>query len=62
MPHALPSGREPFGFRDGIAHPAVEGSGIPGSNSHEAPFKAGEFVLGYLDETGGSPSLPPQCL
>src|SRR4029450_10173266 len=30
--HALPTEREPFGFRDGIGHPAVEGSGIPGSN------------------------------
>ena len=27
--HALSTGREPFGFRDGISHPAVEGSGIP---------------------------------
>ncbi len=56
--HALSTGREPFGFRDGIGHPAVEGSGIPGSNSREPPFKAGEFVLGYLDETGGFPSVP----
>ena len=53
--HALSTGKEPFGFRDGIGHPAVEGSGIPGSNSHEPPFKAGEFVLGYPDETGGMP-------
>ena len=51
--HALSTGREPFGFRDGISHPAVEGSGIPGTNPHEPPFKAGEFVLGYTDETGG---------
>jgi Dyp-type peroxidase family len=56
--HAPPGGREPFGFRDGIGYPAVEGSGIPGSNSHEPPFKAGEFVLGYRDETGGSPPVP----
>ena len=45
-----------FGFKDGISQPAVEGSGIPGSNPHEAPLKAGEFVLGYVDETG---DLPP---
>ena len=56
--HALATEREPFGFRDGIGHPAIEGSGIPGSNSKEPPFKAGEFVLGYLDETGGMPPMP----
>ncbi len=58
-----PPAREPFGFRDGIGHPAVEGSGIPGSNSKEEPFKAGEFVLGYLDETGAMPPMPrPEVL
>ena len=56
--HALSTGKEPFGFKDGISHPAVEGSGIPGSNPHEAPLKAGEFVLGYPDETGGLPTMP----
>ena len=30
--HALPTEKEPFGFRDGISHPAIEGSGIPGTN------------------------------
>lgn len=56
--HALSTGKEPFGFRDGIGYPAVEGSGILGSNSLEQPFKAGEFVLGYLDETGNYPPTP----
>ncbi|RKH16823.1 Dyp-type peroxidase [Corallococcus sp. CA041A] len=56
--HALSTEREPFGFRDGISHPAVEGSGIPGSNPHEVPLKAGEFVLGYPDETGNLPPMP----
>ena len=51
--HALPNEKEPFGFRDGISHPAIEGSGIPGTNPHEQPLKAGEFVLGYPDEIGG---------
>jgi Dyp-type peroxidase family len=61
--HALSTGTEPFGFRDGISHPAVEGSGIPGTNAHEAPFKAGEFVLGYTDETGGMAPVPtPEVL
>ena len=56
--YALPNEKEPFGFKDGISHPAIEGSGIPGSNPHEQPFKAGEFVLGYRDETGGFPPMP----
>src|SRR5215469_6131287 len=61
--HALPTETEPFGFRDGISHPAIEGSGIPGSNPKEQPFKAGEFVLGYRDETGGFPPMPiPEVL
>ncbi len=56
--HAPPHQREPFGFRDGISHPAIEGSGIPGSNPQEKPLKAGEFVLGYPDEMGDSPPIP----
>ncbi len=61
--HALSTGTEPFGFRDGISHPAIEGSGIAGSNANEPPFKAGEFVLGYTDETGGMAPLPtPEVL
>jgi Dyp-type peroxidase family len=61
--HALPSEKEAFGFRDGISHPAVEGSGIPGTNPGERPFKAGEFVLGYRDELGGFPPMPrPEVL
>ena len=30
--YQLPTGRTSFGFKDGIGQPAVEGSGIPGSN------------------------------
>jgi Dyp-type peroxidase family len=56
--YALPNEKEPFGFKDGVSHPAIEGSGMPGSNPHEQPFKAGEFVLGYRDETGGFPPMP----
>jgi Dyp-type peroxidase family len=55
--HSLPGEREPFGFKDGIGQPAIEGSGMVGSNPHETPIKAGEFVLGYQDETGDT--LPP---
>ena len=56
--HALPNQREAFGYRDGISHPAVEGSGIAGSNPHERPLKAGEFVLGYINEMGDVPVIP----
>jgi len=60
--HALPNEKEPFGYRDGISHPAIEGSGIPGSNPKEEPLKAGEFVLGYADELGGIQRTEPQVL
>jgi len=60
--HALPDDKEPFGFRDGISHPAIEGSGIPGTNPKEAPLKAGEFVLGYRDEMNGIQKTEPEIL
>jgi Dyp-type peroxidase family len=56
--YSLPNARTSFGFRDGISHPAIQGSGIPGTNPHEAPLKAGEFILGYPDETDALPPLP----
>ena len=60
--HALPTEKEPFGFRDGVSHPAIEGSGIPGTNPREQPLKAGEFVLGYRDELGGVQIPQPEVL
>jgi Dyp-type peroxidase family len=61
--YTLTTEREHFGFRDGISHPAVDGSGIPGTNSKERPLKAGEFVLGYRDEMGSFPPIPqPEVL
>ena len=60
--HALPNEKEPFGFKDGISHPAIEGSGIPGTNPQEQPLKAGEFVLGYPDELGGIQRTDPELL
>jgi Dyp-type peroxidase family len=61
--HVLPDEKEPFGFKDGMSHPAIEGSEIPGSNSHEQPLKAGEFVLGYPDEINEAPQIPqPEAL
>jgi Dyp-type peroxidase family len=60
--YALPTETEPFGFRDGINHPSIEGSGIAGTNPKEKPLKAGEFVLGYRDEMGGIQSTRPEVL
>ena len=61
--YALPTEAEHFGFRDGMGQPAIEGSGIPGSNPREAPLKAGEFFFGYRDETGDYPPTPrPEIL
>lgn len=60
--HALPTETEPFGYRDGISHPAVEGSDVPGSNPREQPLKAGEFVLGQPDELGGVQTTEPDVL
>lgn len=56
--YALEHERTSFGFKDSISHPAIEGSGIPGTNPKEAPYKAGEFLLGYPDETGSLPPMP----
>ena len=50
--------REHFGFKDGISHPAVEGSGIPGTNPKERPIKVGEFILGYQNELGEISAIP----
>jgi deferrochelatase/peroxidase EfeB len=61
--YVLPTGREAFGFREAIGQPAIEGSGVPGANPEEPPLKAGEFILGYEDETGAlSPMPQPEVL
>ncbi len=61
--YQLPTGRTSFGFKDGIGQPTVEGSGIEGSEPEGRPIKAGEFILGYPDETGGLPPMPtPEVL
>ncbi|PNE40710.1 Dyp-type peroxidase [Streptomyces noursei] len=60
--YALPTETEHFGYRDGVSHPAVEGSGIPGSNELEVPLKAGEFILGCPDEIGGVLTPQPTVL
>jgi deferrochelatase/peroxidase EfeB len=53
----LPEGRNPFGFKDGLHNPHVEGSG-PTHLGSETSIKAGEFILGYPDETGETANLP----
>jgi Dyp-type peroxidase family len=61
--YQLPTGRTSFGFKDGIGQPTVEGSGIADTNPGELPIKAGEFILGYPDETGSLPPMPvPEVL
>jgi Dyp-type peroxidase family len=55
--------RNPFGFRDGISNPGIEGSARPGTNPKEPPIKAGEFFLGYPNELGELPPMPaPEAL
>jgi Dyp-type peroxidase family len=56
--YQLPNGRGAFGFKDGIGNPEIEGAGAPVRPGQGPPVKAGEFVLGYPDETG-NPSPTP---
>ncbi|MGX5185830.1 Dyp-type peroxidase [Streptomyces avermitilis] len=61
--HVGPDEKEPFGFRDSIGQPAIEGTGIPGTNPYEEPLRAGEFITGYKDETHGITPVPqPEVL
>jgi Dyp-type peroxidase family len=53
-----PGDRNSLGYKDGIAQPAIEGSGgkpLPGQGQ---PIKAGEFILGYPGEGGLFPPMP----
>jgi Dyp-type peroxidase family len=59
----LPGGRNPFGFRDGLHNPHVEGSVAEGAvtptrNAYETVIKAGEFIMGYPDESGETVASP----
>jgi Dyp-type peroxidase family len=64
---ALPGGTEHFGYADGFAQPAIEGSeaeelpgqGAPRGDGRWRPIKAGEFILGYTDEEDALPAAPP---
>jgi Dyp-type peroxidase family len=54
----LPGSREHFGYADGFAQPAIEGTsddkarggGVPLKNDGWRPLAPGEFILGYPDE------------
>ena len=39
--YQLPSGRTSFGFKDGIGQPAIEGSGMPGTQPHGVAHQGG---------------------
>lgn len=55
--------REHFGYLDRLSQPAVEGTGEQPTPGSGQPVKAGEFFLGYADETGELPALPqPELL
>jgi Dyp-type peroxidase family len=52
-----------FGYRDRLSQPVIEGSGDEPTPGSGAPLKAGEFILGYPDESGAVPALPrPEIL
>ena len=63
---ALAAGRDHFGFFDGIAQPAIEGSGVaprPGDGQPDGAggwrgCATGEVLLGYGDEDGALPAAP----
>jgi Dyp-type peroxidase family len=59
----LPEGRNPFGFKDGLHNPQVEGSGAPVHPGYGRAIKAGEFIMGYPDELGETATRPdPEAL
>ncbi|HEY9828141.1 MAG TPA: hypothetical protein V6D19_22110, partial [Stenomitos sp.] len=57
-----PDSKEHFGFHDSISQPIIEGSPqaskLTRLNSTQDVIKAGEFILGYLNEDGNYPLTP----
>ena len=53
---------EHFGYRDRITTPVIEGMGVEPAAGCHAPSKAGEFFLGYPDETGLIPMQPQPAI
>jgi len=60
--NALPGNEIQFGYRDGISQPTVIGApprkygGVP---DDQPPVATGEFLLGYVNESGGIYSVTP---
>jgi len=54
--HLLPDMKEHFGFRDGVGQPVIEG--YKHKSAPENTIKAGEFILGYINEYGQYPLSP----
>ena len=55
--------REHFGYLDRLTHPSIEGTNDPPTPGSIRAIKAGEFFLGYADESGETPALPqPEAL
>ncbi|HKF56647.1 MAG TPA: peroxidase [Blastocatellia bacterium] len=55
--------REHFGYLDRLTHPVIEGTGEVSPPGTLPPIKAGEFFLGYVDESGSQPAMPqPETL
>ena len=59
-------GRDHFGFLDGVSQPVIEGGGVEarpgdgvfGKRGRWRAMKAGDFILGYVDEDGVLPEAP----
>jgi Dyp-type peroxidase family len=59
----LPEGRNPFGFKDGLHNPHIEGNGARAHPGDGPSIKAGEFIMGYPDESGETATSPqPEVL
>lgn len=67
--HQPPTGRTHLGFVDGIGEPEIEGAGVAsalqkGTDAHGylpgfgPTIKAGEFVLGYVNQLGRLTAMP----
>jgi deferrochelatase/peroxidase EfeB len=55
--------REHFGYRDRLSQPVIAGTGEQPTPGSGPAVKAGEFFLGYEDESGAPPPLPrPELL
>ena len=50
--------REHFGYLDRLSLPVVEGTGQEPAPGSGPAIKAGEFFLGYVDESGHCPPVP----